>query len=289
MTERPGCVTMGGGNYLDYPAGFPIENPYLLQKTNMKMATISTFELLVKRIAPLVPGNPGGVNEAFRRVVQGYFLTIANPNERLVRFRMRAHLPTLSVDSPFPEIARELVAGNPSTRNHVFTYDITGGPVFGQVAFDSMDFAGTFCEGNKDLYSTPTLLLPPCQTATVKLLPDITSPVIDLADPQLEVRGYIDLVQVVSIEFSQGDGGLVQVRFEEPDPVDLLITPEIRGTFLDNDYPTPGGASLDFDQLAYSLPTATGAATMTVREAVNPFFIFPRRNFLPPFHPCRDG
>ena len=151
MTERPGCVTMGGGNYLDYPAGFPIENPYLLQKTNMKMATISTFELLVKRIAPLVPGNPGGVNEAFRRVVQGYFLTIANPNERLVRFRMRAHLPTLSVDSPFPEIARELVAGNPSTRNHVFTYDITGGPVFGQVAFDSMDFAGTFCEGNKDL------------------------------------------------------------------------------------------------------------------------------------------
>jgi hypothetical protein len=40
---------------------------------------VSTFELLVKRIAPLAPPGPSNpVNAPFRRVVQGYFLIVTN-------------------------------------------------------------------------------------------------------------------------------------------------------------------------------------------------------------------
>jgi hypothetical protein len=47
-----------------------------------------------------------------------------------------------------------------------------------------------------------------------------------------------------------------------------LITPEYRGTYLDNAFPNPDLADeLDFDQLAYSVPLASGQALNTV-EAV---------------------
>ena len=215
------------------------------------MALVSTFELLVKRIAPLTPSTP--VNAAFRRVVQGYFLTIANPNEFSVELVVRATIPTWvgMPPSPDPQNARELVSGNQFTRNHIYTYDITGGVNNGQVIYDDM-FGSIKCDGNAKLFSTTVLKLPACQTAAVKILPDIASPAINLANPRLEIRGFIEIFRLPLFPFP--------IR-----PVDLILTPEIRGTFLDNDYPDfCGGKGLDFDQIAYSLPLVDGSARVKV-------------------------
>ena len=232
------------------------------------MAEISTFELLVKRIAPLITGNPGGVNAAFRRVVQGYFLTVANPNNRKVLMRMRTHIPLNS--GIFPQINRELVPGTQLTRNHVYAYDITGGTNNGQIRYEDLFYVRTACN-TENLLSTATLSLPACQTSLVLLVPDIGSPVINLTDPKLEIRGYIEFVQVVDLQFVEVAPGIYKVIFVRPDPINLIFTPEIRGTFLDDNY--PGGTNLDFDQTAYSLPTTTGAASITVEKVINPYFV----------------
>ncbi len=69
---------------------------------------------------------------------------------------------------------------------------------------------------------------------------------------EVEVRGFVEIFVVVPF-------------FGSPQP--LLVTPEHRGTFL----PSPDGSG-EFDQLAVSLPTSTGAALMQVDTI--PGFVF---------------
>ncbi|MGL5059699.1 MAG: hypothetical protein ACRC62_06925, partial [Microcoleus sp.] len=52
---------------------------------------ISTFELLVKPIAPSVPSAPE-LNPVLRRIVQGYFLTISNLEAFDVRYRIEFNI-----------------------------------------------------------------------------------------------------------------------------------------------------------------------------------------------------
>ncbi|MEQ9440353.1 MAG: hypothetical protein RIG62_14965 [Cyclobacteriaceae bacterium] len=215
------------------------------------MAIISTFELLVKRIAPLT-GNPN-IDALFRRVVQGYFLTITNPTDRTVTFRLRARCSRLTGRGTDTAVERELVLGNPNVRNHIYTYDITGGPNNGQDVYEPLR-CRSVGEHSVSMI-TRNLTIEPLQTAAFKLLPDTTSAAINLADPQLEIRGYLEIVQVP----------------RSSSPVDLIFTPEIRGSFLDNDFPM--GGPYDFDQIAYSIPTTTGAAQMTVDETEFPFIL----------------
>lgn len=77
------------------------------------MANISTFELLAKRIGP--PGGFGGLvpptYTPFRKLLQGYYLTIANPTNRTVRLRMQTIIPKINDCSPFAEDERELSLG----------------------------------------------------------------------------------------------------------------------------------------------------------------------------------
>ncbi len=235
------------------------------------MALVSTFELLVKRIAP-TNGVPPIVATAFRRVVQGYFLTIGNPNERDVRLRVDARIPTTNYD---PAFDRELVSGTANTRNHIFTYDVTGGVNNGQVLYNDMIGLGTYCDGNQKLFSTGTIKLEACKTGAVKILPDIGSANLaaTLTNPQLEIRGYIEIVQIKRAVYITLPDGSIEVIFLIPLPVDLLLTPEIRGTVLDNNY-LAALSDLDFDQIAYSLPLASGAALVNVSKSVNPLFVF---------------
>ncbi len=230
-------------------------------------ALISTFELLVKRIAPLTPSPV--INAPFRRVVQGYFLTIANPSDRRVNFRVRYTYPRNS--GIFPTDCRELVSGNANTRNHLYTYDITGGSNNGQLRYEDT-FPNASTPDTCGINRTANLGLPSCQTASLNLVPDITSAAVDLANPCLEIRGYADIVQLQNVQIVC-NGLFCQIIFTDPDPVELIVTPEIRGTFLDNNYPDfTGGLPLDFDQIAYALPPCEGGACITVSESVNPFF-----------------
>ncbi|MEO0627897.1 MAG: hypothetical protein AAFY91_12965 [Bacteroidota bacterium] len=249
------------------------------------MALISSFELLVKRIAPS-SGNPA-VDAPFRRVVQGYFLHISNPNDREVLFRIRARFPSWNNSSPDQLKDRELVGGNENRRNHIYTYDITGGSNSGQDVSEPMSCL-TSRNGSKTLI-TSNLTIGPYQTASFKLLPDLSSPRIDVNNPRFEVRGYLEIALVRE----------TPAITPAPNPVDLLFTPETRGTFLDNSYPdfSGSGTNLDFDQIAYSMPTSTGSAQITVSKVevnrllcfiVPPRFEFPFEFEIPEFPLTED-
>ncbi|MDF5707806.1 MAG: hypothetical protein PUP90_09045 [Nostoc sp. S4] len=78
-------------------------------------------------------------------------------------------------------------------------------------------------------------------TALITLLPDVTNIEIIKA-AKLEIRGYVEI-------FVNSPSAAT--------PVNLLLTPEHRGTFLPQNLDAPNP---DFDQLAYSLPTSTGGS-----------------------------
>jgi hypothetical protein len=179
---------------------------------------ISTFELLVKRIAP-----PPAPQNVARRVVQGYFLTITNLESNDLTFRI-----AFNISKPNP-------AGDPDRtlfKNAGLFFDIAGAnnPVPLSGGANSTTFGGSF-------------LLPAKQTASVELLPN-QSLFADV-NPDFEVRGYVTL-------------RLPRIGRQPQSvvPVKVLLNPEIRGTFLPNGF--PDGATEDFDQINYPLTVASG-------------------------------
>jgi len=240
------------------------------------MAIISTFELLAKRIGP--PNGisfPPNANAPFRKLLQGYYLTIANPNNRNVYLRMQSIIPKRKPDSPFSVQQRELVGGNTATRNHVYAYDRTGSssnPVATpRELLDAMGPAGsTDCSRT---FQTKTFQLKKFQTGLVNLLPDPAAA--SQNNPQLEIRGYTKIVQLKQIKFIL-IGNKIKLVVITPPPVDLMFTPEIRGTFIDDDFNPFGPAisDLDFDQSNYALPTYTGSAKIRITESVDPRIIY---------------
>ncbi|NJL65290.1 MAG: hypothetical protein HC903_30270 [Methylacidiphilales bacterium] len=181
---------------------------------------ISTFELLVKRIAPVPPAPV----DVARRVVQGYFLTITNLESRDLTFRIR-----FNISRPNPVDSDRTLFNNVD-----LLFDIAGAnnviPLSGNV--NSTVFAGSF-------------LLPARQTASVQLLPKIG--LFSAANPDFEVRGFVTLTLP-----------RIQGQAQSVTPVRVLLNPEIRGTFLPNNF--PGGTGGDFDQINYPLVVATGKA-----------------------------
>lgn len=181
---------------------------------------ISTFELLVKRIAP-----PPAPQAVARRVVQGYFLTVTNLEFKPLTFRIR-----FNISKPNP-------AGDPDRTlfgNAGLFYDIAGAndpiPLSGNA--NSTIFGGTF-------------VLPARQTASVQLLPNAS--LFAAQNPDFEVRGFVTL----NLPRLKGQP-------QSTTPVRVLLNPEIRGTFLPNGF--PNGTAEDFDQINYPLTVATGKA-----------------------------
>lgn len=179
---------------------------------------VSTFELLVK---PIAPSGSGPIAVA-RTVVQGYFLTIANPSSLDLRIRLQftATTPSLNI------------------LDTVAILDVQG----------TNDFSDLVAVPGDPKRFTFDLGIPANDTALVTLLPDLSTDVLpplgvpDLLNQTLEVRGYVE-ISLLNPFSLRG--------------VNLLLTPEQRGTFLPRNLSTPNP---DFDQLAYSLPTATGSS-----------------------------
>ena len=177
---------------------------------------VSTFELLVKPIAPAGAG-PAPVA---RTVIQGYFLTIANTSNSPVRLRLQ-----FTATTPGLTIADTVVIS-----------DVVGNKdEFGEIA------------PVNDKRSRYFLNIPANDTALVTLLPDVSKPEI-LQSKSLEIRGYVEVFLAAPAQKS----------------MNLLLTPEHRGTFLPDDITitTP-----DFDQLAYALPTANGGSLFKLTKA----------------------
>lgn len=198
---------------------------------------VSNFELLLKRIATV--NAPPSITAVFRRVVQGYFLEVSNLEESL-RVRMFPRL-TISVSSG----NRIIQAGPPPNVQAIFDN--------GNTQNLSLNVS-PINQGNPNVlqYNIGAFVLEPQQTGLIAILPNLNAFIND-ANPDLEIRGYVELLRARFFIF-----GSVP-------PAQILISPETRGTFLDNDYPTTNTANeLDFDQLAYSIPTASGRGQNTI-------------------------
>jgi hypothetical protein len=180
---------------------------------------ISTFELLVQPIAPK-PFSP----DVSRRVIQAYFLTIANVDP---------------VGSDDVVLSIQFTPTTDLKNNQIFTIVDTGsGNVFGDLSDD--DITGK---------PSQNITLPAGKTALFVLQPDISKAApnpasLDVA--KLEVRGYVELF----------------LSPLSPSPTaNLLVSPQIRGTFTPNDLTA---ADPDFDQQAYGLPTPSGGALIAL-------------------------
>ena len=78
-----------------------------------KVAEISTFELLVKRI---VPANTAALEDVARRIVQGYFLTMTNLKSTDLVFQLE-----FLISRPVPAAADRSLEGDA-----VMRYDVAG-------------------------------------------------------------------------------------------------------------------------------------------------------------------
>ncbi|HEY9301255.1 MAG TPA: hypothetical protein VIQ31_33810, partial [Phormidium sp.] len=125
------------------------------------MALVSTFELLVKPIAPAGSG-PAIVA---RTVGQGYFLTIANTSNITANLRLQFTATTPSID---------------------LIKTVTYRDVFGN------NEEGDLVSSNDPRKLTYNVRIPAHDTALVSLLPDLKNPSV-IAEKNLEIRGYVEI------------------------------------------------------------------------------------------------
>lgn len=208
---------------------------------------ISTFELLVKRIAP-PPASP----TVARRVVQGYFLTISNLEDKEFLYTLDFHISLPSPPDPDRTLAgNAVVVVDVAGANQPLTLSPAGATV------STTRFSTSFRLGAK-------------QTASLQLLPNLTPALLANPNPDLEVRGFVQLR--LPAVFSNGGRPfpLFQRVPQSDNPVKVLLTPEIRGTFLPNNFPSGG----DFDQINYPLALASGKSLNEIApEPGGPIFI----------------
>ena len=223
---------------------------------------LSTFELLVKKIAP------ANVVATFNRtVVQGYFLTISNINlTKDVTFILQLTIPSDDLmDTNEIAVDREFVRQNANITpaNHIVVYDINGLNKFSQLG-------GGIGTNPYKKYSTTKITLKKGQTVSVQILPNIagssfTANQIFTGNPldynlairnKMEIRGFVEIFQAFPSNNSIG---------QSLPATDVLVNAEIRGTFLDST-PTDGE---DFDQINYTLPLASGKALTTLAAISN--------------------
>jgi hypothetical protein len=151
-----------------------------------------------------------------RRVVQAYFLSISNLNP------IGEADVALSVQ----------FTGTPELNNDelIAITDMGSGNIFSDLVPDTVT--------NKP---SQAITLASGTTALFVLQPDLTKSApnrASLETASLEVRGYVEITLS---------------PFSANDKVELLVTPQIRGTFLPANVSEPNP---DFDQQAYALPTA---------------------------------
>lgn len=211
---------------------------------------ISTFELLAAPIAPVM-GLPPALLPVARRVVQGYFLTISNLEPISVRYRIE-----FAISLPVPANPNKILLNNA-----VLVVDVEG--LNTPIALTQVP--------NKPQVYRGFFTIPPHKTASVQLLPKLP----DVLNPGLlEVRGYVSLFRVRT-----------KFPFFPPlPPVKVLLNPEIRGTFLPNDFLSAARTSPDFDQINYTLAIASGKGLNEIPSQPG----FPFSIDLPTFEPILE-
>jgi hypothetical protein len=216
------------------------------------MALLTTFELLVKRIAP-TPGGPANpANAPFRRVVQGYFLTISYLNDAAapaplsLKIRFTTNVINENILDPNNRFYRGLIGNTPANSNHAFVVDNAG--VQTTTFLNALAVPPGSTAQQLETVAAANFNIQPGQTISAALFPNVGNPFV-LNTENLAVRGYAEILTA--------NGPAANKR--------LLISAEQRGTILDNDYPVFNNTDvLDFDQISYSLPLAGGDALIKI-------------------------
>jgi hypothetical protein len=165
-----------------------------------------------------------------RRIVQGYFLTISNLEPIDLRYRIE-----FTVSLPVPPDPNKILIDK---KNAFLVVDVEGA---------NFEVPLTQVKGKPKVYRA-FFTIPAHKTASVELLPKLP----EALDPGLlEVRGYVSLFLPLRRVFPRP---VPQSRT----PVKVLLNPEIRGTFLPNDFPSRANTGFDFDQINYTLAIASG-------------------------------
>jgi len=191
---------------------------------------ISTFELLVKNILPSPAAPPASGVPLGRTIIQGYFLTIANTSDVAAYFELKfiAQSPDFEL-RPDPDLPSPSQKPSGDTTLLAF-FDING---------ENEELPLT--AGGSPETLTFNLTIGARDTGLFILQPNVTNPTL-ISKAAQEIRGY-----------SQ-----ISLKFGGASSINVLLTPEHRGTFLTP--PSSDGSAVppDFDQLVYSLPTAIG-------------------------------
>ncbi|VEP11556.1 conserved hypothetical protein [Hyella patelloides LEGE 07179] len=194
---------------------------------------VSTYELLVK---PIITRD----QSPNRTVIQGYFLTIANPSFSNLEIRLTFTALTPSFDSS----------------SFAAFWDVNG---------DNNPLAPIpVLIGESEFLRSYEVNLPALDTGLFLLLPDVREEEV-VVGRDTEIRGYVTL-SIPSASFTDGDNMRT-----------LLLSAQQRGTFLpqgDIEPPDMG----DFDQLSYSLPLANGGSEVTLEADV--FAVLPPRQVI---------
>jgi hypothetical protein len=202
---------------------------------------VSTFEILLK---PQLPTNLSQLGNVSRKILQGYFLTIANPNNFNVSldlsFTVSPSLVTIAVPNVLAinetfEFSRVLIFFDVNGVNQTVEFKPTERP---DTRIASLSIPA------KD---TGLFILQPNPFAIIPTLPGF---------PGNPPQPFTTLLNVANFEVR----GYVEIKPTSPaSPVQLLLTPEHRGTFFKDLTSEP-----QLDQIAYSLPTATGGSLFTL-------------------------
>jgi len=198
---------------------------------------VSTFEILYKPITP--PLGPG--TEAIgRRVLQGYFLTVANLEAVDFLFRIEFLITLPNPDNPSRRLdTNALFISDVAAPDNVFSTTLSRVP------------AG----GNR--YIT-FFTVPAGKTALVVLLPNITVPNFFVDVPSdIEIRGHV--VLGLPCVFRRV-GNFFLYGPQEGAPASVLLNAEHRSTYLPRDWPATATGRLDFDQTGVGITLASGRA-----------------------------
>jgi hypothetical protein len=173
-----------------------------------------------------------------RRIVQGYFLTISNLEAFDVQYRIQFTVSLPAVPNP-----NKTLLGNAA--------------IFLDSEGDNTPVALIQDATQPEIYRA-RFTIRARKTASFQLLPILPGV---LAASMLEVRGFVSLFRRRIFP------GLLP-------PVKVLLNPEIRGTFLPNNFPAPPNTELDFDQINYTLAIASGKGLNEIpSEPALPFTI----------------
>ncbi|MBB5762737.1 hypothetical protein ABEV34_15595 [Methylorubrum rhodesianum] len=211
---------------------------------------VSTFEILYK---PLTPPLGAGTEAIARRVLQGYFLTIANTEAFDFTFRIAFNITLPNPDNPARRLdGNTLFITDVASPDNVFSTSLTRSPAGGN------RYVGSF-------------VVPAGKTALVVLLPNITVPTFFATTPaDIEIRGWVSLSLPCLF---RRVGRFFKLTPQEGAPARVLLNAEHRSTYLPPGWPVTASGDLDFDQTGTNLTLASGMALNEVPQ--DRCFFFP--------------